>query len=241
MLCTTDMEFGLRVSPRDLPELMDGDCSYEDFRGCLGSLEQINRWLLGYRPTLAWLKRLPPGLVDPVHIVDVGCGGGDLLRQISAWARRRGIAVELTGIDLNPYAARAAAESTPKALGIAWVTGDALEYRPEKPVDIVVSSLMAHHLEDNEVVALLRWMEGTAQVGWFINDLERSEWSCRLFEWVERIAGWHRFVRHDGPVSFRRAFREEDWVRLLTPADVPRNAVSVELWRPGRLCVGRWK
>jgi SAM-dependent methyltransferase len=241
MLSTTDMEFGLRVSPRDLPELMDGDCSYEDFRGCLGSLEQINRWLLGYRPTLAWLKRLPPGLSVPVHIVDVGCGGGDLLRQISAWARRRGIAVELTGIDLNPYAARAAAESTPTALGIAWVIGDALEYRLEKPVDIVVSSLMAHHLEDNEVVALLRWMEATAQVGWFINDLERSEWNCRLFEWVERIAGWHRFVRHDGPVSFRRAFREEDWVRLLTAAGVPQDAVSVEHWRPGRLCVGRWK
>ena len=230
---------------------MDGDCSYEDFRGCLRSLEQINRWLLGYRPTLAWLKRLPPalrdpglpdhGLLDPVHIVDVGSGGGDLLRQIAGWARRRGLAVHLTGIDLNPYAARAAAESTPKELGIAWVTGDALVYRPEKPVDIVVSSLTAHHLEDEEIVALLRWMEATAQSGWFINDLERSKWSCRMFGWVERIVGWHRFVRHDAPVSFRRAFREEDWVRLLTAAEVPREAVTVEHWRPGRLCVGRRK
>jgi hypothetical protein len=240
------IEFRLRASPRDLPELMDGDCSYEDFRGCLRSLEQINRWLLGYRPTLAWLKRLPPalrdhGLPDPVHIVDVGSGGGDLLRQIEGWARRRGIAVELTGIDLNPYAARAAAESTPKELGIAWVTGNALAYRPEKPVEIVVSSLMAHHLEDEEIVALLRWMEATAQVGWHINDLERSEWSCRMFGWVERVVGWHRFVRHDAPVSFRRALREEDWVRLLTAAKVPLEAVMVEHWRPGRLCVGRWK
>ena len=94
MRSSAEIEFRLRASPRELPELMDGHCSYEDFRGCLGSLEQINRWLLGYRPTLAWLKRLPPGLGgDPVHIVDVGCGG-DLLRQISSWARRRGIAVE---------------------------------------------------------------------------------------------------------------------------------------------------
>jgi trans-aconitate methyltransferase len=171
----------------------------------------------------------------------VGSGGGDLLRQIAGWAQRRGIAVELTGIDLNPYAARAAAEFTPKKFGIRWVTGDALTYRPEKPVDIVVSSLMAHHLEDEEVVAMLRWMEATAQVGWFINDLERSERSCRMFGWVERISRWHRFVRHDGPVSFRRAFREEDWVRLLMVANVPLNASSVERWRPGRLCVGRRK
>ena len=241
MSSSAKIDFSRRVAPRELPELMDGDCSYEDFRDCLRDLEQVNRWLLGYRPTLAWLNRLPRGPHRPVHIVDVGSGGGDLLRQILAWARRRGIAVQLTGIDLNPYAARAAAEFTPKQLGVEWVTGDALEYRPDKPIDIVVSSLMAHHLEDEEIIVLLRWMEATAQTGWFINDLERSERTSRLFGRLARIAGWHRFVRHDGPVSFRRAFREEDWVHLLDAAQVPRNAVTLEHWRPGRLCVGRWK
>jgi 2-polyprenyl-3-methyl-5-hydroxy-6-metoxy-1,4-benzoquinol methylase len=241
MRSSAEVDFRRRASPRELPELMDGDCSYEDFRGCLRSLEQVNRWLLGYRPTLAWLERLAREPHEPVHIVDVGSGGGDLLRQIAGWVRRRGIAVQLTGIDLNPYAARAAAESTPTELGIAWVTGDALVYQPEKPVDIVASSLTAHHLEDEEIVALLRWMEATARVGWFLNDLERSERTCRMFGWVAGVMGWHRFVRHDGPVSFRRAFRKEDWVRLLAAAEVPRDAVTVEHWRPGRLCVGRWK
>ena len=237
MPSSAEIDFTRRASPRELPELMDGDCSYEDFRDCLRSLGTVNRWLLGYRPTLAWLERLPHGLRDPVHIVDVGSGGGDFLRQIASWARRRGIAVQLTGIDLNPYAARAAAESTPKELVIKWVTGDAMVYRPEKPMDIVVSSLLAHHLEDEEIVALLRWMEATVNVGWFINDLERSEWSSRMFRWVR----WHRIVRHDGPVSFRRAFRKEDWVRLLAAAEIPQEAVTVEHWRPGRLCVGRRK
>ena len=249
MPSSPEIDFIQRASPRELPELMDGDCSYEDFRNCLRSLEQVNRWLLGYRPTLAWLDRLPREPHEsvrirgqiPAHIVDVGSGGGDLLRQIAGWARRRGIAVQLTGIDLNPYAARAAAESTPKQLGIAWVTGDALAYRPEMPVDIVVSSLMAHHLEDEEIVAMLRWMEATARIGWFINDLERSERACRMFGWMARLAGWHRFVRHDGPVSFRRAFWKEDWVRLLAAAEIPQEAVTVQQWRPGRLCVGRWK
>ena len=241
MWSSAEIDFSRRVSPRELPELMDGDCSYEDFRDCLRSLGTVNRWLLGYRPTLAWLERLPREPHEPVHIVDVGSGGGDLLRQIAGWVRRRGIAAQLTGIDLNPYAARAAAESTPTELGIAWVTGDALLYRPEKPVDIVVSSLTAHHLEDEEIIALLRWMEATARVCWFINDLERSEWSCRMFRWVVGMVQWHPFVRHDGPVSFRRAFREEDWVRLLTAAEVPQEAVTVEHWRPGRLFVGRWK
>lgn len=234
---SAEIDFSRRASPRELPELMDGDCSYEDFRDCLRSLKTVNRWLFGYRPTLAWLGRLPHGSRDPIHIVDVGSGGGDLLRKIAVWARRRRIAVQLTGIDLNPYAARAAAESTPKELGITWVTGNAMEYRPEKPVDIVVSSLLAHHLEDEEIIALLRWMEATVQFGWFINDLERSEWSSRMFGWVR----WHWLVRHDGPVSFRRAFRKQDWIRLLAAAEIPQEALTVERWRPGRLCVGRWK
>src|ERR1700734_1156318 len=148
MRSSAHIDFTRRVSPRELPELMDGDCSYEDFRGCLRVLEQINRWFLGYRSTLAWLERVPRGTNVPVHIVDVGSGGGDLLRQIAAWDRRRRTAGRLTGIDLNPYAARAARESAPKELGITWVTGDALLFQPERPVDVVVSSLMAHHLED---------------------------------------------------------------------------------------------
>jgi SAM-dependent methyltransferase len=241
MQSSAEIDFRRRASPRELPELMDGHCSYEDFRDCLRSLEQVNRWLLGYRPTLAWLERLPLKPHETVHIVDVGSGGGDLLRRIAGWVRRRGIAVQLTGIDLNPYAARAAAESTPAELGISWVTGDALLYRPEKPVDIVASSLTAHHLEDEEIVALLRWMEATARVGWFLNDLERSERTCRIFGWMAGVVGWHRFVRHDGPVSFRRAFRKEDWVQLLAAAGISRDVVTVEQWRPGRLCVGRWK
>jgi len=234
---SAQIDLSRRVSPRELPELMDGDCSYEEFRDCLRSLETVNRWLLGYRPTLTWLERLPRGLREPMHIVDVGCGGGDLLRQIAVWARRRGVAVQLTGIDLNPYAARAAAESTPKGFEIEWVTGNAMLFQPEKKIDVVVSSLTAHHLEDEEVVALLRWMEATAREGWFINDLERAEWSYRLFGWVR----WHPIVRHDGPVSFRRAFRKEDWLCLLAAAEIPQEAVTLEHWRPGRLCVGQWK
>lgn len=241
MRSSAHINFRQRVAPRELPELMDGECSYEDFRDCLHSLEQVNRRLLGYRPTLSWLEQLPHDPHQPVHIVDVGSGGGDLLRQISRWARKRGIAVQLTGIDLNPYAARAAAEFTRQELGIAWVTADAMVYRPERPIDIAVSSLMAHHLENEELVSLLKWVETTVEVGWFINDLERSEWSSRMFGWLGRLAGWHRFVRHDGPVSFRRAFRESDWRQLLEAAGLPQQAVTVQRWRPGRLCVGRWK
>ena len=100
------MDFSRRVEPSELPELMDGACPYEEFRDCLRDLEQVNRWSLGYRPTLAWLDRLVDfaRTSEALRIVDVGCGGGDLLRRVDAWARRRGVKVKLVGVDLNPYA-----------------------------------------------------------------------------------------------------------------------------------------
>jgi SAM-dependent methyltransferase len=207
------------------------------FRDCLRSLRRINRWLLGYRPTLAWLDGLPRDSREPIHIVDVGSGGGDLRREIAKWCRKRGIAVKLTGIDLNPHVTRAATTATSTNPGISWATGDAMHYPSERKVDVVVSSLRTHHLENEEIVALLRWLEATVRIGWFLNDLERSAWSLRMFRWVR----WYPMVRHDGPVSFRRAFRRDDCSRLRAAAAIPLDAVTVEHWRPGRLCLSRWK
>lgn len=240
----TPTDFDHRASPATLPELMDEPCSYEEFRACLRDLERVNRLTFGYRPTLRWLEQFASGAqhAAPLRILDAGCGGGDALRRIERWAARRKLAVQLTGVDLNPYAARAAREFTPPGSRIEWVTADALAFTPNGgPPDVITSSLMTHHLEDDVVVRLLAWMERTARRGWFINDLCRSHDASRGFSLLATIFRWHPFVRHDGPVSFRRAFRPEDWQRYLEAAGIGAQSVRVESVRPGRLCVGRVK
>jgi SAM-dependent methyltransferase len=228
-----------RVEPHDLPEWMDQPCSYQEFHACLSDLAQVNRLTLASRPTLHWLDQLIAAHPQsrPLRIVDVGFGGGDMLRRIARWADRRGIAVELTGIDLNPYAARAAEQFTSSPSTIQWITGDAFTYT--LPVDVVVSSLFTHHLGEAEIVRFLAWMEAVARCGWFISDLVREQTPLRLFRILAKAAGWHPFVRHDGPVSFRRAFREDDWQRMASAAGIPPAALSLQRWTPGRLCVGR--
>jgi len=237
------VDFSRRVQPEDLPELMDGPCSYEEFRACLVDLEKVNRWSMGYRPTLAWLDEVAgsfAGSGETLRIVDVGSGGGDMLRRVAEWARQRGVKVELVGVDLNPYAARAAKELSHRDDGIRWVKGDAFSLEPER-VDVVISSLLTHHLAEVEVVRFVRWMESTARRGWFVNDLCREPVPYYAFGVLASVMRWHRFVRHDGPVSFRRSFREEDWSRMLLAARVAESDVTLRRWRPGRLCVGRVK
>ncbi|HEY4356213.1 MAG TPA: methyltransferase domain-containing protein [Acidobacteriaceae bacterium] len=225
-----------------LDELMDGPCTLEELRECLRDLAQCNQVTLGHRPLLQWLKQFagdsPGG--SPLHIVDVGCGGGDTLRHIERWARRRNMPVWLTGVDLSPLATRVAREFSRGKSSIRWVTGDAFSYDTESnPIDLVISSLFTHHLSDDDLVRFLAWMERVSRRGWLINDLRRSAKSYKLFQWLAKTMRWHPFVQHDGPVSIRRAFRTSDWQKYLTAAGVSLNDVEIADSFPGRLCVSR--
>jgi SAM-dependent methyltransferase len=226
------------------PELMDdAGCDFETFRDCLVDLERVNRLTLAYRPTLGFLEglrragRLPQG--RPLRILDAGSGYGDTLRRIGAWAARRGVALELAGVDLSPWSARAARDATPPGLPVTWHTGDVLLHRPAAPVDLVVSSLFTHHLEDAVLLRFLRWMDDTAALGWFINDLHRHPLPYQLFARASRLLRMHRFVQHDGPVSIARGFVAADWRRLLAEAGIPPAAATIAWWMPFRLCVSR--
>ena len=232
-----------RADPSLLTEWMDEPCTYEDWFTCIKDLAKVNRLTLAYLPSLQWLSRLigSSPTQETLRILDVGCGGGDMLQAIAEWAKRRNLRVSLTGIDLNPFAARAANELIPKAYGIQWVTGDAYSYPPSEGIDIVLSSLFTHHLPEPEIVRFLSWMESVTKTGWFINDLHRSNITPTLFRALATTARWHRFVRHDGPVSIRRSFHKEDWQSMSAKADLNLNDIRIKAHFPGRLCVGRYK
>lgn len=235
----TKADFSRRAN---LSELMDEPCSYGELRACLRHLDLMNRITLGYRPTLEWLEQFADSAAEPLHIVDVGCGGGDMLRRIEGWAARKRIAVRLTGIDLNPDAVRAAREFTPAISRIQWIAGEAFSFDAvADPVDVVISSLFAHHLTDEEIVRFLEWMERVSRRGWFINDLCRSRTSYRACQLLLLMARWHRFLRHDGPVSFRRALVPAEWRERVQAAGLPLDQISIYTRRPARLCVGRVK
>jgi SAM-dependent methyltransferase len=223
----------------NLSELMDEPCSYEDLRECLRDLEQVNRISFGYRPTLRWLEQCVSEQDHPLHIVDVGCGGGDMLRRIEGWAAKNRVAVRLTGVDLNPNAIRAAREFTSPESRIEWITGEAysLEFSAAT-IDVVISSLFTHHLADDEIVRFIEWMERVARRGWFINDLYRSRNSYFWFGVLAGALRLHRFVRHDGPVSFQRAFVPDEWKMYAQRAGLAERNVSIKAVRPARLCVG---
>ncbi len=221
---------------------MDAPCSAGEMQECLRGIAQINRWTLAYRPTLLWLRALIarlPAKSSPLRIVDVGCGYGDSLRRIAHWASRRGLEVSLTGVDLNAGAIHAARAATHHG-DIRFIHGDAYSLDITN-IDVVLSSLLTHHLEDDEIVRFLQWMEVTARQGWFVNDLHRKIMPYRAFSLLGNVLPLHRFVRHDGLVSIQRSFLHKDWERLVVRSGLSPNDVRIDAYRPARLCVGRTK
>ena len=217
---------------------MDLPCTYIDLRRCLRDLAHVNSMTRAYRPTLQWLKQFRGyAQYRPLHVVDVGSGGGDVLRPIERWAAREQIDRRLTGIDLNPHAVQAAREFTPSSSRIRWKTGNAHSFDHEaEPIELIISSLVRHHTDDREGPT-----GSDVAFGWFVNDLSRSRASDVAFQALAKLAQWHLFIRHDGPFSIRRAFVPEDWRQYTKTAGLEMRRVSVDRHWPGCLTVSRNK
>ena len=214
-------------------ELMDADdLDAGTYAAVVGDLATVNSVTMARRPTLDFLDRAI-GDRKSLRLLDVGFGDGDMLRRIARWADARGIAADLVGVDLNPRSEQAA-----RAHGgdIRYVTGDYADLADE-PWDVIVSSLVAHHMTHDQLVAFLRFMEAHASAGWFVNDLHRHGFAHWGFPVLATLARWHPIVRHDGTLSIARSYRPDEWPPLLAEAGITQ--AKVRRVFPFRLCVER--
>ena len=202
----------------------------------LTDLAKVNWWTFASWPTLAFLGRASRGM-PAFRLLDVGFGHGDMLRAIARWARRRGIAVDLIGVDLNPNSAATAREATPTSWPIEFRTGDYRDVAGE--LDFVISSAVTHHMSDAEIHEFLRFMEERGGRGWLVNDIHRGQFAYYSFPLLARIMGWHRIVRQDGRLSIARGFRRADWEKLIAESGIDPAGPRIVRRALFRLCVER--
>jgi 2-polyprenyl-3-methyl-5-hydroxy-6-metoxy-1,4-benzoquinol methylase len=222
------------------PELMDSETvDFAEFHQCLRQLTIVNVLTLAYRPTLRWLGRTVRYTMphDTVSVLDVGFGGGDMLRKIWKLLQRRGLKAELTGVDLNPWSKQSAEEDTPQEMNIRFDTSNVFSLDPVRQADFIISCNFTHHLTDAELVRFIKWMDSHAVRGWFINDLHRHPLPYYFVKTVFHLLPLSRMMRSDGPISISRAFVAADWRRLLAEAGIPRTRTSIKWFFPFRYVV----
>jgi 2-polyprenyl-3-methyl-5-hydroxy-6-metoxy-1,4-benzoquinol methylase len=180
-------------------------------------LDFINTYLGGHQITIAGLKKLLPKDTSEIHVVEIGCGGGDNLRAIKNWCEKKRINVQLTGVDINPECIQFA-QSRKENNSIDFICSDYKKATFKSKPHIIFSSLFCHHFTDDELVYTLEWMENNCSKGFFINDLHRHFLAYHSIKWLTQLFSKSYMVKNDAPLSVQRGFSKTEWHALLKKA-----------------------
>ncbi len=204
------------------PELLDApNIPKELLFKNLRELDVVNRLLGGHAITLAGIKKLVVDKAKAYRIVDIGCGGGDAMKQIAKWANTNQFVVELIGVDMNADAIQFMKEECKEFSNITGIVSDYRDYlKSNTDVDIVHCSLFCHHLKDDELIELFQYMKQYAKVGFIINDLQRHWFAYYSIKFLTRILNGSALIKNDAPLSVLRGFRKEELNELLEKAGV---------------------
>ena len=209
-------------------ELLDGPLDDPAaLAGNLRDLRRVNRLLGGVRLSrlaIDLLLRVAPTHLDlsPISIIDVGTGAVDIPVALLADARRRGRRLEVFAVDARPAVletARAIRPALGRIAGLALGVSDGRSLpHPDRSIDIAHASLLLHHLEPDDAVAVLVEMARVARVGVVVNDLNRGRMHW-LGAWlIGHLLTRNRYTRRDAPLSVRRAYTRREMRGLLAQA-----------------------
>ena len=200
----------------------------------LRNIARANRWFGGATAVRYGLRRtlgtLPRGTA--LTLLDLGTGLGDLPRAAVRWGAERGIRIQPVGIELNPIAAGlACARGVPTAVACAGAPPF-----PDKSVDVVLVSQVAHHLTSRSVVDLLRTCDRLARRAVIIADLRRNGFAGPAFWCGAQLLGFDQVTVADGMTSIRRGFTRRELLDLLARAGIDGRVDR----RPGFRLVATW-
>ncbi len=143
---------------------------------------------------------------QPVRLLDVACGGGDVVVDLARRARKASVPLVVHGCDLSPVALEhARREAGQRGVAADFFVRDVVAEGLPGGYDLVCSSLFHHHLSREDAVDLLR---GMAEAGrWvLVQDLLRGAVGYILAWSGLRLLSRSRVAHVDGPRSVRAAF-----------------------------------
>lgn len=220
--------FSERAKQKEILDLGPAHYTQEEYFDCLKKLERVGAWLGGDAATFKALANMTP---PPASILDVGCGGGAFA---IAMAKRYPEAA-VVGIEIDPLAIFYAQKNLAAAIGspdnVRFELRNAPELcEPPKSYDVITSTLVCHHLDDDALVDFLKRAIIAAKRKVIINDLHRHPAAYGAFRTLCPLAFRNRLVLHDGPLSIRRGFQRNEWEKYLQQAGISEKKYRIA-WR----------
>lgn len=195
-------------------EIMDDfSLQGEELREALDKIASINQLLGGNNITLNGVKQLleKADVSKPVVIADIGCGNGDMLRMLSAYASKNSINLKMIGVDANSFTVSYARMLSSDYPDIEYVCTDIFskDFSTLK-YDIVLCTLTLHHFTNEQIINIITTFNKNSTMGIIVNDLHRSRLAYRLFKIICFLFGLNRMSSQDGLVSILRGFKKNE-------------------------------
>lgn len=138
-------------------------------------------------------------------LLDVACGGGDVAIELARRSRRRGFVLTVQGCDISDTALQHAALDASRAGELVkFLHADVLTEPLPQRYTFIISTLFLHHLNDAQIVALLRKLAANAD-HLLISDLIRGPAGYTLAWLGTRLLSRSHIVHEDGLRSVRAA------------------------------------
>ena len=205
-------------------ELLDLGSDYyskEEYEHCLHQLDRIGHYLGGNRATLKIIKKVS----KPETVLEVGCGGGQFTLQLGNIFHE----AQITGIDISREAIDIAQKSLSQTSlkNVSFnMCSNQLEY-PSNSFDVITTTLVCHHMSDEQIVEFLKNAYRIARKSIIINDLHRHWLAYAGFFVIAKLFFPNRLIFNDGLLSIRRSFKRKDWIQYLTAAGIPLENCSI--------------
>ena len=146
------------------------------------------------------------GRDQPLRLLDVACGGGDVMVDVARRAKSAGMPLEVHGCDVSPVALEHARQQAERwGVSADFLARDVLAEGLPQGYDLACSSLFHHHLSREDAVDLLRGMAAAGHRV-LVQDLLRETVGYVLAWSGLRLLSRSEVAHVDGPRSVRAAF-----------------------------------
>lgn len=200
-------------------EIMDDlNCKGEVVDQTLRELEFINRTLGGNAVTVNGVKELlREKNIEAVSIMDLGCGGGDMLKLLKHELK---INASFMGIDANPNIVAYAIQNNQDS-SISFETVNILSDKFSALMcDVTIATLFFHHFDDDQLAKIFKQLKKQSRIGIVINDLHRHPLAYYSIKLLTRLFSKSSMVKYDAPLSVLRGFTRKELIDILNKTGI---------------------
>jgi ubiquinone/menaquinone biosynthesis C-methylase UbiE len=199
----------------------DDDVDPRELDRALRYIKLINR-LFGYtRSIIHHLKRFSRNWKpnQRIDIIDLATGSADIPRAILDWATKNNFNIHIVAVDRHPITTRtAAAQSNDPRLTIIQADVFQLPFA-DHSFDYGLTALFLHHLDEDQIVTVLKSMDRLTRRGIIAADLLRHR---RAYLWIKLFTSLSsKMIQHDATVSVAQALTAPEVLALRDRANLP--------------------